>query len=826
MKQWVYTTSCWNIRGRSGWNTFSYSKGLSEADVEELEQKAYVDNTLDESFFPIYSIINLESGRQAVCQTVTLGKSFYDGRRGALLTHAIVKERDEAWPLLPVAYFGADVFWKKLPDKLIRKALEFRDNAKRFEPPPYLPEVSVSELHPSPLYTQHSIEASLKNDTFAGNLSCLLDALGELDSEQYPLTYTCAPTEYTAYLAALCYLRPDLLQAGGVVSLQHSRRSASHGGNISVAGCCDRNAMLRLDGSETELHPLVQLARNNINSACTFFDRWRHIASGDRQNIRRVTDILAAENILDDTAAADILQLTQSNILFQAALELASTIGSKTLSLRQAENIAGLLNFLFSTKKSAAQYIQSGSAWYKSLQNSISALLEYVSVLVVQDKLDIADFLNAARKSASVFCSCLEQNNLPLLLSAGTTPQQCAHLLQLPLAMQLEQDKTGTACADWTVNSAVTALLAGVAGDEQATGTLLSAARGNIGLTLQLLLALYSAQTSHEHISRAVCSHLAEFSAEQLCSMLNLLQQNKEPHITKIICDALSRHKADYPLLRLIFDSLNVDTSIKNTLLYSILQSPLPEPYTEKEAELLCKLLEQHPEDELTRHIVQTLDSGFPVTRVDKYTMGLAGYIHAWLEHFEIRDGNYPYISILASLDTFKKNSPIEQITEWIENQLKPSFSTTLPEKDKNTKLEFRQAILNRLLSRWGAETKLHIILMRPNSLWELPELIHAYSVIFKSPSSHQYQQMAYALISALWHTGDLHLANTVLPQLAPDLSRILHREDISHLYNMLSAQQKEHKNISPELLPQIFRHFKQQKIGVLHRIINFFFQK
>ena len=57
MKQWVYTTSCWNIRGRSGWNTFSYTQGLSDEDIEELEQKAYVDNTLDAEYFPVYSVI-------------------------------------------------------------------------------------------------------------------------------------------------------------------------------------------------------------------------------------------------------------------------------------------------------------------------------------------------------------------------------------------------------------------------------------------------------------------------------------------------------------------------------------------------------------------------------------------------------------------------------------------------------------------------------------------------------------------------------------------------------------------------------------------------
>lgn len=826
MKQWVYTTSCWNIRGRSGWNTFSYTQGLSDEDIEELEQKAYVDNTLDAEYFPVYSVISLESGRQAVCRTVALGNSFYDGRRGALLTHAIIKEANESWPLPPVAYFGANVFWDKLPDDIIQRALEIRDNAKRFEPPPYLPEVPVSALTPSPRYTPEGITALLKKEPFAGNLSCMLDELEEMEEEQYPLTYTCSPAEYADYLAALCYLRPDLARKSSVVSLNRSRRASALHGIFSVAGTCDRNARMRLNGDNAELHPLVLLASSNISSAAAFFDRWSIVSGYGKQGIRRVTDILSADKPLDDSAAHIALELTRSRISFPAELELAGAAGYKILQLKECDNIIRLLNFLFSVRDDAPKHIHPGSMEEQMLQHSIAALLRHISTLVAQGVLSAANLAAHGGMSVQLCQSCLEPENLADLLYAGDSPQQCALLLQLPICFKRKIEQFGQASSDWVHHESASSLLAQVSTEEQAVQTLLIPAQASTELTLHLLDALCYVRCSADILKRAFTQHLATFNAEQICSMACSLCRKGKKQLADVFCSELLRRESGDSLLRLLNDHPIEDAALQNKLLAHALQSPLPALYSHSDAKVLLQLLEQHREDTLTPLIVNALSTGFRAHNANNHTLELAGHIYSWLEYCHLRVGEYPTIALLASLAELENTPGSEPLKEWFDTRFKPVFCTPATEPGQKPNAELRQNILKRLLSKRGADTELHLQLMNPGILPDTQELADLYVSHFRTGEAYMHLHTAPALLDALYRAGNLQLVDTLLPPLVPYLKRILHPEDFSQLKTFFEQQQREQPAPEPEMIPHIFRHFEQQKRSLVQNIFKLFFKK
>ncbi|MBW9159304.1 GAP1-N2 domain-containing protein [Clostridium tagluense] len=122
--QQLYYTSCRKgISSGMGFQTYSLSEGITEAERKEIESYCmYIppsnlpsQPTKDEIdiFFPTaFSYFILENGKQAVCQAKYTGKD-YSGRFGNYFCHVLLFEKGEM-TFHPIQIYGSEVFKKQL----------------------------------------------------------------------------------------------------------------------------------------------------------------------------------------------------------------------------------------------------------------------------------------------------------------------------------------------------------------------------------------------------------------------------------------------------------------------------------------------------------------------------------------------------------------------------------------------------------------------------------------------------------------------------------------------------------------------------------------
>ncbi|MBU3191644.1 hypothetical protein K9O30_05510 [Clostridium bowmanii] len=122
--QQLYYTSCRKgLSSGMGFQTYSISEGITEAERKEIESYCmYVppsnlpsQPTKDEidKLFPIaFSYFILENGKQVVCQAKYTGKD-YSGRFGNYFCHILLFEKGEL-PFHPIQMYGSEVFKNKL----------------------------------------------------------------------------------------------------------------------------------------------------------------------------------------------------------------------------------------------------------------------------------------------------------------------------------------------------------------------------------------------------------------------------------------------------------------------------------------------------------------------------------------------------------------------------------------------------------------------------------------------------------------------------------------------------------------------------------------
>ncbi len=194
--QWVYSYSCWNRQKRPGdartrgFGTFSWTKGLTLDDIDELERRCSgynyptddnipprptseeIDRLLPVAFYSF----TLASGKQAIVRTRYVGEGFYDKRWGAIISHGLVLPEGEEWPLYPMEYFDSPAFWNELPPDVREEAVKHKDRADSPQPP-YLPALDFDSLKPQGKYTPEGVAARIReSDDFAGMLATLLNA--------------------------------------------------------------------------------------------------------------------------------------------------------------------------------------------------------------------------------------------------------------------------------------------------------------------------------------------------------------------------------------------------------------------------------------------------------------------------------------------------------------------------------------------------------------------------------------------------------------------------------------------------------------------------
>lgn len=292
---------------QSGWNTFSYSEGLSVAEVEELEQKCQLQAGLKPEDFPVFCAFNLSTGRRVICQSAFIGKSFYDGRPGATFTHAFIIEKEEQWPLPPISYMGSPSFMSALSKETQQKALYYREHRREMVPPPYLPVLLSDSLVPNEEQSETSIQVRLQEPAFAEQVSRLIACRESLRAEQLPLRFRAAAGEYAPLLAALSYLAPEFVGNGSFSSLCCTDSGAALYSFFSIVGTKDSHYHIDVTAEPlggVALHPLVECAKENLAAWYSFTSRFSQAAiAGETKRFlfdlahRRKTSMMEAADI-------------------------------------------------------------------------------------------------------------------------------------------------------------------------------------------------------------------------------------------------------------------------------------------------------------------------------------------------------------------------------------------------------------------------------------------------------------------------------------------------------------------------------------------------
>lgn len=328
MKQWIYTTSCWNIRGQSGWNTFSHSRSLDSADISELEKKCQVPSNIGPEYFPIFEVLTLSSGRQVICQTSLQGNSFYDGRPGATITHGFIIEPDEHWPLSPASYFGSPAFLRDLPDEVKKQALYYRDHPAEKVPPEYLAEVPVDALPPGNQYCEEALIQTLQEPETRAAVNAVLTRFLQAEKDEMPLKYRCAPSQYATIMAALYHIVPQIMRGLNTSTLFRTAGSSFQYSFLHVVGTRDSNASVCADGvSECPENSLLKTALLNLSE-------WKAFVESNRPTPENADSFCVVFQFLADKSPV------LDNHLLQALIVLPNDVVAPETECKIGEHLA------------------------------------------------------------------------------------------------------------------------------------------------------------------------------------------------------------------------------------------------------------------------------------------------------------------------------------------------------------------------------------------------------------------------------------------------------------------------------------------------------
>ena len=221
--QWVYSYSCWNRKKRAtdfpsrGFGSFSWSDGLSLAEVEELERRCSGYELPDwassrpgeeeKRRLPLaFYSFRLASGKRVVVRTQYVGESFYDKRWGAIISHGMVLSQGD-WSGYPAEWMDSPGFWKELPEAVRMAALPYKNDANRPDPDP-LPVLSESEFRTSGNYSVDRVSRHFEDGEARGLLVRLLSLWSRLNRHPACAFFRCPDDEAPWLLAGFTMLFP------------------------------------------------------------------------------------------------------------------------------------------------------------------------------------------------------------------------------------------------------------------------------------------------------------------------------------------------------------------------------------------------------------------------------------------------------------------------------------------------------------------------------------------------------------------------------------------------------------------------------------------
>ena len=223
IQQWVYSYSCWKRKKREtdmatrGFGTFSWSDGLTLAEVEELERRCPGYELPDwassrpgeeeKQRFPLaFYSFRLASGKRVVVRTQYVGECFFDKRWGATISHGMILPQGD-WPGYPAEWMDSPDFWKELPENVRMAALSYKDDANRPDPDP-LPILSESEFRPSGNFSVERVLSHFENEEARGLLVRLLTLWSRSNRRPACAFFHCPDDEAPWLMAGFSMLFP------------------------------------------------------------------------------------------------------------------------------------------------------------------------------------------------------------------------------------------------------------------------------------------------------------------------------------------------------------------------------------------------------------------------------------------------------------------------------------------------------------------------------------------------------------------------------------------------------------------------------------------
>lgn len=199
--QQLYYTSCRKgFSSGMGFQTYSKSEGITEAERKEIESYCmYVppnnlpsqptEDEINKLFPTAFSYFILKNGKQAVCQAKYIGKD-YSGRFGNYYCHVLLFEKGEL-PFYPIQMYGSEVFKSKLTKE--------EENAQQIEPLQVLQQLPLGDL-----ITLESVSEFLKATAVtkrSKSFKNIMNAVIEYHKEQKKIIF-CDNNENNAYWIA------------------------------------------------------------------------------------------------------------------------------------------------------------------------------------------------------------------------------------------------------------------------------------------------------------------------------------------------------------------------------------------------------------------------------------------------------------------------------------------------------------------------------------------------------------------------------------------------------------------------------------------------
>ncbi len=821
--QWVYTTSCWNIRHSRGWETFSYSQGLTDEEVSELENKCQLQGNLPEEYFPVYYTLTLSTGKKVICQHAFLGNSFYDGRRGATLSHALIIDSDCDWPHSPMSYMGSDVFWKDLPENIKKQALYYMDNEAEEIPPEHLPVLSEDALVTSEKYSPCSIQEKLNDSDFKLNVSLLIEEFYNLDKERRPLLFDSKPEEAGLYLAALSYLMPWEFERKNLATVYKTNGNLSQYNFFVCAGTRDGNTHVNLLASNrsTETHPIVKAAAKDLEQWHRFTSRWTEVSAEHIPSLVCLFNLLKScdcENLTDERIG-NVLKHPEFLSNMELWKKLALSVGRYQKMKLSPEIFMSLTKELLTRADDIFSICSTDEQvqWATIIKN----ILLHSADMTAHSCLKVSEACQICAIKSDFAQLWLKENQFEKAVGYCTSSETKFQLLHTSylIAKSIEVQ-----APNWLDYNCVKESIAELGSDSTLWSRVIDTCEDiKEAGTFWLIL---NKQNPDNKQTEVWDSYLSRLSRSDRITMRQFLLNHDQTdlavaeflnYITKNRNYGEMLHSRSWFRNYPDFAEKTIEPALK------ILNGT---EFNVKEGLFLMKLLSDCQDMERQSLILSCLLSGFPRHEPDKKTILLAQKLYDQCKTYGVDEKKISLQELFCNLDVLD-DIPSEEVAKYLESCFLPLFKKSSPTHLEDATIQaVTPWLLKHLLSK-PLTPEVHLNLFHKDWGWNRRELLRAYESYAESTTRNTPKNAmdgrGILFLSALMQLKDKELLNDLLE----------HTQELLALYagkKTLVALENKLMNSSESLIKDnwqiIASYILKNKKSVLSKILCSIFKK